>query len=251
MAALKDRVALVTGSARGIGRAIAEDLAEWGAAQVILDVNQSDCERTAGEIAARYNVKAIGVGCNITKKDEVQKAVERIESEFGKLNILVNNAGVLRDNLLLRMKEDEWDLVLDVNLKGAFLMSQAMIRFLMKADGGGRIVNISSVSGVVGQAGQANYSSSKAGLIGLTKSVAREYAAKGVLVNAVCPGYVQTDMTGALPAKVQEMLTQMVPLGRPGQVKDISRVVRFLCSDDASFMTGNVIRVDGGMAIGM
>jgi len=251
MAALKDRVALVTGSARGIGRAIAEDLAEWGAAEVILDVNQSDCERTAGEIAARYNVKAIGVGCNITKKDEVQKAVERIESEFGKLNILVNNAGVLRDNLLLRMKEDEWDLVLDVNLKGAFLMSQAMIRFLMKADGGGRIVNISSVSGVVGQAGQANYSSSKAGLIGLTKSVAREYAAKGVLVNAVCPGYVQTDMTGALPAKVQEMLTQMVPLGRPGQVKDISRVVRFLCSDDASFMTGNVIRVDGGMAIGM
>ncbi|MBE7438685.1 MAG: beta-ketoacyl-ACP reductase [Spirochaetales bacterium] len=251
MAALKDRVALVTGSARGIGRAIAEDLAEWGAGQVILDVNQSDCERTAGEIAARYNVKAIGVGCNITKKDEVQKAVERIESEFGKLNILVNNAGVLRDNLLLRMKEEEWDLVLDVNLKGAFLMSQAMIRFLMKADGGGRIVNISSVSGVVGQAGQANYSSSKAGLIGLTKSVAREYAAKGVLVNAVCPGYVQTDMTGALPPKVQEMLTQMVPLGRPGQVKDISRVVRFLCSDDASFMTGNIIRVDGGMAIGM
>jgi 3-oxoacyl-[acyl-carrier protein] reductase len=248
---LTGKIALVTGSARGIGRAIAEDLAEWGADQVILDMNQEACEKTAAEIAGKYGVRAIAVACNITKKSDVEAAFAKIQKEYGTLHFLVNNAGVLKDNLLLRMKEEEWDMVLGVNLKGAFLMTQVMLKMLMKAEGGSRIVNISSVSGLAGQIGQANYSSSKAGLIGLTKVTAREYGSRNVLCNAVCPGYVQTDMTGALPPEVQEMLRKSVPLGRPGQVKDISRVVRFLCSDDASFISGTIIRVDGGMATGM
>jgi len=248
---LQNKVALVTGSARGIGRAIAEDLAEWGANQVILDVRLEDCQKTAQEIASKYGVKTTAIQCNITNKKDVEAAYDSVVKEFGTLHILVNNAGVLKDNLLIRMKEEEWDIVLAVNLKGAFLMTQAMLKLLIKVEGGSRIVNISSISGIVGQAGQANYSSSKAGLIGLTKVTAREYAARGVLVNAVCPGFVQTDMTGALPEKVQEQLRTSVPLGRPGQVKDVSRVVRFLCSEDAGYISGNVIRVDGGMATGM
>ena len=247
----KGKVALVTGSARGIGRSIAEDLAEWGADQVILDMKQEDCDKTAQEISSEYGVKAIGVACNVTDKDQVGQAADKIKGEFGGLHFLVNNAGILRDNLLIRMKEEDWDIVMDVNLKGPFLVTQGMLRMLMKADGGGRIVNISSVSGLVGQAGQANYSSSKSGLIGFTKVVAREYASKGLLCNAICPGYVQTDLTGALTEEVQKMLEDSIPLGRAGRVQDISRVVRFLCSDDASFITGTVIRVDGGTAIGM
>lgn len=247
----KGKTALVTGSARGIGRAIAEDLAEWGADQVILDMDQKDCDQTASEIASKYGVKAIGIACNVTNKEQVDQMAAKVKSEMGGLSFLVNNAGILRDNLLLRMDEKDWDMVLDVNLKGPFLVTQALLRLLIKAEGGGRLVNISSVSGLVGQAGQANYSSSKSGLIGFTKVVAREYASRGLLANAICPGYVQTDLTGALPDDVQKMLEESIPLGRPGRVKDISRVVRFLCSDDASFMTGNVIRVDGGTAIGM
>ncbi|MCB1164597.1 MAG: 3-oxoacyl-ACP reductase FabG [Leptospiraceae bacterium] len=247
----KGKVALVTGSARGIGRSIAEDLAEWGADQVILDVKQEDCDKTAAEVSSQFGVKAVGIACNVTNKEQVGAAADKIKAEFGGLNFLVNNAGILRDNLLIRMKEEEWDLVLDVNLKGPFLVTQGMLRMLMKAEGGGRIVNISSVSGLVGQAGQANYSSSKSGLIGFTKVVAREYASKGLLCNAICPGYVQTDLTGSLTEEVQEMLKQSIPLGRPGKVEDISRVVRFLCSEDASFITGNILRVDGGTAIGM
>lgn len=244
------KIALVTGSARGIGRAIAEDLAEWGADQVILDVRQADCEKTASEIAATYGVKAIGIGCDITKKADVEAASDKIKSSYGTLHFLVNNAGILKDNLLLRMKEDEWDAVLNVNLKGAFLMSQSMMRFLMKAEGGARVVNISSISGIVGQVGQANYSSSKAGLLGLTKSMAREYASKNVLVNAICPGFVLTDLTKDLPEAVKEALQNVVPLKRAATVKDISRVVRFLCSEDSAYITGNVIRVDGGAATG-
>lgn len=247
----KGKVALVTGSARGIGRAIAEDLADWGADQVILDMNQADCDQTASEIAAKYGVRAIGIACNVTNKEQVDQMAAKVKSEMGGLSFLVNNAGILRDNLLMRMSEEDWDIVLDVNLKGPYLVTQALLRLLMKAEGGGRLVNISSVSGLVGQAGQANYSSSKSGLIGFTKVVAREYASRGLLANAICPGYVQTDLTGALPDDVQKMLEESIPLGRAGQVKDISRVVRFLCSDDASFITGNVIRVDGGTAIGM
>lgn len=244
------KVALVTGSARGIGRSIAEDLAEWGADQVILDMRLEDAEKTAAEISQKYGVKAIGVAANVTKSEEVDAVAGRVKAEFGKLHFLVNNAGILKDNLLLRMKEEEWDLVMDVNLKGPFLITQAMLRFLMKAEGGGRVVNVSSISGILGQVGQANYSSSKAGLIGFTKVVAREYASKGILCNAICPGFVLTELTGALKQEVQDELAKMIPLGRAGKTQDISRTVRFLCSDDASFITGNVIRIDGGTATG-
>ncbi len=248
---LEGKVALVTGSARGIGRAIAEDLAEWGVHQVILDIKQEDCDKTAKEISEKYNVKCISIACDVTKSDQVQQAADKVKLEFGQLDILVNNAGILRDNLLLRMKEEEWDMVINVNLKGPFLVTKAFLPMLMKAKDGGRIINVSSVSGLIGQVGQANYAASKAGLIGFTKVVAREYAKKGILCNAICPGYVKTDLTDALPEAVKEELRKSVPLGRPGQVKDISRVVRFLCSEDASFITGNVIRIDGGTVIGM
>ena len=238
----KDKVGLVTGSARGIGRAIAEDLAEWGANIVVLDVKQADCDKTAAEIADRYKVKAIGLQCNVVSKDEASAAADKVKTEMGTVNFLINNAGIIRDNLLIRMKEEEWDLVIDVNLKGPFVMTQAFLRLLM---------NISSVSGLLGQVGQANYSSSKAGLLGFTRVVAREYASKGILCNAICPGFIQTDMTGSLDEKVQEELKKMIPVGRAGQVKDISRVVRFLCSEDSGYITGNVIRVDGGSATGI
>jgi 3-oxoacyl-[acyl-carrier protein] reductase len=245
------KVALVTGSARGIGRSIAEDLAEWGANQVILDMRIEDCEKTAKEISEKYNVKCIAVACDVTKSDQVKQAAEKVKAEFGGLDFLVNNAGILRDNLLLRMKEEEWDLVMNVNLKGPFLVTREFLPMLLKAKDGGRIINVSSVSGLIGQVGQANYAASKAGLIGFTKVVAREYAKKGILCNAICPGYVQTDLTEALPEPVKEELRKSIPLGRPGQVKDISRVVRFLCSNDASFITGNIIRIDGGTVIGL
>ncbi len=245
------KVALVTGSARGIGRAIAEDLAEWGANQVILDIKQEDCERTSKEISEKYNVKCLPIACNVTVKQQVQEALEKVKSEFGGLDFLVNNAGILKDNLLLRMKEEEWDMVINVNLKGPFLVTQAFLPMLMKAKDGGRIINVSSISGLIGQVGQANYAASKAGLIGFTKVVAREYAKKGILCNAICPGYVQTDLTDALPDAVKEELRKSIPLGRPGHVKDISKVVRFLCSNEANFITGNIIRIDGGTVIGL
>jgi len=244
-----DKKALITGSARGIGRAIAEDFAAWGAEIVIIDMDQGACDQTASEIAKQYGVKATGVHCNVTSKSDVDSLHHKIKEEIGGLDFLINNAGVTRDNLLLRMKEEEWDMVLDVNLKGAFLMTQAMLPFLMKSHG--RIVNISSVSGLYGNIGQANYSSSKAGLIGLTKVTAREYASKGVRCNAICPGFVKTDMTANLPQKAKEMMESAIPLGRPAEVHDISRVIRFLCSEDGGYITGNVIRVDGGMMIGV
>ena len=248
---LSGKAALVTGGARGIGKSIAEDLAEWGADIVLVDVKQEDCDAAASDIASKFGVKAVGYQCNVTLKKEVDEFAHKIQENPGHLDILINNAGITRDNLLLRMKEEEWDLVLDVNLKGPFLITQAVMRLLMKAPDGGRVVNISSVSGLAGQPGQANYSSSKSGLIGFTKVVAKEYASKGVRCNAVCPGFVKTKMTEELPDKLKEATIAAIPLGRMGEVKDISNVVRFLCSNDASYITGNVIRVDGGMLTGL
>ncbi len=247
----QNKIALVTGSARGIGRAIAEDLADWGATIVIADMAQADCDHAAAEISTKSGVKAIGIACNVTRSADVDSMAARVKTEFGGLNFLVNNAGILKDNLLLRMKEEEWDQVMAVNLKGPFLVTKALLPMLLKAEGGGRIVNVSSISGLIGQAGQANYAASKAGLIGFTRVVAREYAKKGLLCNAICPGYVHTALTDALPEAVRAELEKSVPLGRGGEVKDISRVVRFLCSEDAGFMTGNVLRIDGGTVIGL
>lgn len=245
----KDRVAVITGSARGIGRAIAEALAEQGCNIVISDVNAEGCQKTADEIAARYGVKAIGQAANVTKKEDMTALANTAVEKLGKLDIWVNNAGVLRDDLLMRMSEEDWNLVLDVNLKGVFFGIQAATKVMMKAKYG-KIVNISSVAGLIGNAGQANYSAAKAGVIAITKTAAREYASRHINVNAITPGYIQTDMTGALPQKVQEELAKMVPLPNKGAPSDIAKAARFLASSDADFITGVILRVDGGMAIG-
>lgn len=245
----KDRVAVITGSARGIGRAIAEALAEQGCNIVISDVNAEGCQKTADEIATRYGVKAIGQAANVTKKEDMTALANTAVEKLGKLDIWVNNAGVLRDDLLMRMSEEDWNLVLDVNLKGVFFGIQAATKVMMKAKYG-KIVNISSVAGLIGNAGQANYSAAKAGVIAITKTAAREYASRNINVNAITPGYIQTDMTGALPQKVQEELAKMVPLPNKGAPSDIAKAARFLASSDADFITGVILRVDGGMAIG-
>ncbi len=245
----KDRVAVITGSARGIGRAIAEALAEQGCNIVISDVNQEGSQKTADEIAAKYNVKTIGVGANVTKKEDMTALANAAVEKLGKLDIWVNNAGVLRDDLLMRMSEEDWNLVLDVNLKGVFFGIQAATKVMMKAKYG-KIVNISSVAGLIGNAGQANYSAAKAGVIAITKTAAREYASRNININAITPGYIQTDMTGALPEKIQVELAKMVPLPNKGSPSDIAKAARFLASSDADFITGVILRVDGGMAIG-
>jgi len=245
----KDRVAVITGSARGIGRAIAEALAEQQCNIVISDVNGEACQKTADEIATKYQVKAIGVAGNVTKKEDMTALANAAVEKLGKLDIWVNNAGVLRDDLLMRMSEEDWNLVLDVNLKGVFFGIQAATKVMMKARYG-KIVNISSVAGLIGNAGQANYSAAKAGVIAITKTAAREYASRNITVNAITAGYIQTDMTGALPQKVQDELAKMVPLPHKGAPSDIAKAARFLASSDADFITGVILRVDGGMAIG-
>lgn len=246
----KDRVAVITGSQRGIGRAIAESLAEQGCNIVISDINGEGAQKTADEIAAKYGVKAIGVSCNVTKKDEQTALANAAVEKLGRLDIWVNNAGAIRDDLLMRMSEADWDLVQTVNLKGVFFGIQAATKVMMKAKYG-KIVNISSVAGLVGSAGQANYASAKAGVIAITKTAAREYASRNITVNAVCPGFILTDMTSNLPDKWKEEVIKQTPLPKRGEPADIAKAVRFLASSDADFITGVILRVDGGMVIGL
>jgi 3-oxoacyl-[acyl-carrier protein] reductase len=248
----KDKVALVTGAAspRGLGRSIANTIAKLGTNVVLIDLNAEAIEKAAKEVADAYGVKTIGLSCNVSKSEDCDAVVAKTKEVFGKLDFLINNAGVLRDNLLMRMSEADWDLVIDVNLKGTFLMTKASARLLLKSPNG-RVVNISSVSGLTGQPAQANYSSSKAGVIALTKVTAREFAGRGVTANAVCPAYVQTDMTDALPDDIKKKLKELIPLGRPILQEDVSNTVKFYLSDDAKNITGTYLRVDGGAAIGM
>jgi len=246
----KDRVAVITGSQRGIGRAIAEAFAEQGGNVVISDINVEGAQKTAEEIAAKYGVKAIGVGCNVTKKEEQTALANAAVEKLGRLDIWVNNAGAIRDDLLMRMSEADWDLVQTVNLKGVFFGIQAATKVMMKAKYG-KIVNISSVAGLIGSAGQANYASAKAGVIAITKTAAREYASRNITVNAVCPGFILTDMTANLPEKWKEEVIKQTPLPKRGEPADIAKAVRFLASPDADFITGVILRVDGGMAIGL
>ncbi|AFM10810.1 3-oxoacyl-[acyl-carrier-protein] reductase [Turneriella parva] len=246
----KDRVAVITGSQRGIGRAIAESLAEQGCNIVISDINGEGAQKTADEIAAKYGVKAIGVSCNVTKKEEQTALANAAVEKLGRLDIWVNNAGAIRDDLLMRMSEADWDLVQTVNLKGVFFGIQAATKVMMKAKYG-KIVNISSVAGLVGSAGQANYASAKAGVIAITKTAAREYASRNITVNAVCPGFILTDMTSNLPDKWKEEVIKQTPLPKRGEPADIAKAVRFLASSDADFITGVILRVDGGMVIGL
>jgi 3-oxoacyl-[acyl-carrier protein] reductase len=248
------KVGLVTGAASpiGLGRAIANKIASLGGDVVLVDLNEEKIKQAAEEVASTYGVKTLGVSCNVTKPEDCDKVIDATKEKFGRLDFLVNNAGVLKDTLILRMSESDFDFVMDVNCKGVFLMTKAAAKLLLKAPSG-RIVNISSVSGLTGQPGQANYSASKAGVIALTKVSAREFSGRNVLVNAVCPGFVQTEMTGALPKEVQEKLTDpaFIPLKRPGKTSEVANAVKFFLSDDSSYITGTYLRVDGGAAIGM
>ena len=244
---LSGKVALVTGASRGIGCSIAKILAENGAHVVCISRNVSDVQSVADEITAAGG-SATAVACDISDSDNVTKLIKETVATHNHLDILVNNAGVTRDNLLMRMSEDDWNTVLNINLKAAFIAIKAAARAMIKQRKG-RIINISSIVGLMGNAGQVNYAASKAGLIGLTKSTARELAPRGITANCIAPGYVATDMTNELGDEVQQSLNEKIPLGRIGQVEDIAYAVAFLASDEAEYITGQTLTIDGGMVM--
>ncbi|MBM3858086.1 MAG: 3-oxoacyl-[acyl-carrier-protein] reductase [Verrucomicrobia bacterium] len=244
---LENKVAVVTGGGRGIGEAIARRLAGEGASIAVCDVMLENAQRVADGLVA-LGVKAHAYAVNVTDGAQVADTCKKIVAEFGRVDILVNNAGITRDGLLLRMSEADWDLVLDVNLKGAFLFTKGLLPSMMKQQGAA-IVNIASIVGVLGNAGQANYSASKAGMIGLTKTVAKEYAKRGVRANAIAPGFIQTAMTDQLTEEQKKMQTDVIGLARMGQPDDVANAVLFLASDLSSYVTGQVIGVDGGLRI--
>jgi 3-oxoacyl-[acyl-carrier protein] reductase len=239
---LSGRVALVTGSTRGIGRAIADMLARAGAKVAVVGRDRGRAE----EIASQIPGGAKGFACDIGDIPSVVKLVEDVEKELGAVDILVNNAGLTRDNLLMRLKDDDWDAVIDANLRGAFVAIRAASRGMMKRRWG-RVINIASVVGIVGNKGQANYAASKAGLIGLTKSVAKELASRNILANVVAPGFIETDMTAAMTAEARAAMSAQIPLERLGKPEDIAGIVAFLASEHAAYITGQVFVVDGGM----
>ena len=245
---LKGKVAIVTGSGRGIGKAIALKLAENGADIVINDIPGSDyADDTKKEIEA-LGVRAIVVRGDVRNQEDVEKLVDTTVKTFGRLDILVNNAGITRDGLMIRMSEEDWDMVLDINLKGAFNCIKAAVRPMMKQRSGS-IINIASVVGVMGNAGQANYTASKAGLIGLTKTVAKEFSSRNIRANAVAPGFIESHMTDVLTDEVKNKYFDAIPLSRFGTTEDVSKAVLFLASDLSSYITGQTINVDGGLVM--
>ncbi|AFS78640.1 3-oxoacyl-[acyl-carrier-protein] reductase FabG [Gottschalkia acidurici 9a] len=245
MISLKDKVALVTGGSRGIGKAVALKLASLGADIAIVDINTS--EQVVEEIE-KLGRKAISLKADVSKMEETNEVVSEVLKEFGKVDILVNNAGITRDNLLMKMSEEDWDSVMNINLKGSFNMTKSLIRPMLKQKICS-IINMASVVGVAGNAGQCNYSASKAGLIGFTKSLAKEVAKKNIRVNAVAPGFIKSDMTDKLDDKIIEGYLANIPLGRLGDIEDIADTVAFLASDMSKYITGQVLVVDGGLFI--
>ena len=248
MSRFANKVAVVTGGGRGIGQEIARTLAAEGAKVAVVSRSASSCGKAADEINSEFPGAATAYAVDVADHEAVQALAKQIGEEMGVVNILVNNAGVTRDTLIMRMKEEDWDTVLDTNLKGAFNTVKAFMRPMMKAEDA-RIINIASVIGLIGNAGQANYSASKAGLIGFTKAVARELAGRAVTCNAVAPGFITTDMTDELPQAVKDAVIGKIPLGSFGETKDIAAVVAFIASKDARYITGQVIAVDGGMTM--
>jgi 3-oxoacyl-[acyl-carrier protein] reductase len=244
---LSGRVAIVTGAARGLGRLIAETFAASGANVMCIDVNTEVLEATVAAIRAAGG-QADAFACDVTDSSRVNEVVDDVVKRHGRLDILVNNAGITRDGPLVRMKDDQWDSVLAINLRGTFLFTRAVARPMMKGRGG-RIINMASVSGLMGNAGQANYSASKAGVVGLTRTVAVELAGRDITVNAVAPGFIDTDMTAKLGDEIIASVTQRIPLKRMGKPLDVADAVLFLASDAASYITGQVLTVDGGLTV--
>jgi len=242
---LSGKVALVTGAAQGIGKAIALLLGKNGADVVVSDINLEKAQETANEIQGMGR-RSFAIKVNVTDLKDVERMVGAIVEQFGRIDILVNNAGITRDRLILRMTEEDWDAVLDVNLKGTFNCTKAVIRYMSKQKSG-KIVSIASVSGEMGNPGQANYAASKAGVIGFTKTIAREFAGRGINVNAIAPGYIQTPMTDAVPEKAKEELKRMIPMERLGQPEDVAQAALFLVSENSSYITGQVLNVNGGI----
>ncbi|MFH0768706.1 MAG: 3-oxoacyl-[acyl-carrier-protein] reductase [Chloroflexota bacterium] len=242
---LSDRVAIVTGSGRGIGRAIALKLAEVGATVVVTDINES-AQEVAKEISA-MNRKSLAILADVSLSSDVDKLVETAMATYGKVDILVNNAGITRDHLLLRMSEEDWEKVMNVNLKSVFLCTRAVLKHMIKQPWG-RIVNIASIVGIGGNAGQANYASAKAGIIGFTRTVAKEVASRGITANAIAPGFIDTGMTQQLREEWKQELKKRIPLGYFGIPRDVAEAVAFLASEEARYITGQVLNVDGGIA---
>ena len=245
---LKDQVTVITGGAQGIGKSIATLFASEGAKLVLSDIDEGMVQATAAQIGKEKNVETLGVKGNVSQITDCEKLVEAALDKFNRIDILINNAGITKDNLLMRMSDDEWDAVIAVNLKGVFNCTKAAIRPMMKARKG-RIVNIASVVGQMGNAGQANYSASKGGVISLTKTCAREFSSRNILVNAIAPGFIRTRMTDALTEEQKKKLLELIPLGRLGEPEDIAKVALFLCSEESSYITGHVVSVNGGMYI--
>lgn len=245
---LKNKVAVVTGGSRGIGRAIALEFARQGASLALLYAGNEEAARKTAEEIAALGARCEVYRCDVSSSEETKRTAGEILQAFGAVDILVNNAGITKDGLVLSMTEENFECVIDTNLKGAFLMIRQFYTHMMRRRTG-RIINISSVAGLMGNAGQANYASAKAGLIGLTKSVAKELAARGVTCNAIAPGFIETDMTAALPEKVRESAAAAIPMKRMGRAENVAHAAAFLASDGAEYITGEVIRVDGGLCM--
>ena len=242
---LNGKLVLVTGASRGIGRAIAMTLGNAGAT-VIGTATSEEGAKNISKIFSDNSILGKGMNLNVTDNDQITEILKAVSDEFGSVDILINNAGITRDNILLRMKEDEWDDIINTNLSSVYKMSKAVLRGMIKKRSG-RIISITSVVGAMGNAGQSNYAASKAGIIGFTKSLAREVGVRGITVNAIAPGFIETDMTNSLPEEQKEVLASQIPMGRLGTVDEIAKAVLFLASDNASYITAQTIHINGGM----